>query len=115
VDIATEPGRGIGRDIGRGEAVEHKLDAFISKRHEQRVKTERAPAGGSLDGELAPGGDSPARGEQGRLAVVVSAPGARLPGAGNRVRAEGRRPGDSQSNRTEGGYKVTCRTQKRVP
>ena len=40
MDIATEPGRGIGRDIGRGEAVEHKLDAFISKRHEQRVKTE---------------------------------------------------------------------------
>jgi hypothetical protein len=40
VDVAAQPGRGIGRDIGRGEAVEHELDAFISKRHEQRVKTE---------------------------------------------------------------------------
>jgi hypothetical protein len=40
VDIAAQPGRDIGRDIGRGEAVEHELDAFISKRHEQRLKTE---------------------------------------------------------------------------
>jgi hypothetical protein len=40
VDIAAQPGRGIGRDIGRGEAVEYELDAFISKRHEQRVKSE---------------------------------------------------------------------------
>ncbi len=40
MDIAAQPGRDIGRDIGRGEAVEHELDAFISKRHEQRLKTE---------------------------------------------------------------------------
>jgi hypothetical protein len=40
VDIVAQPGRGIGRDIGRGEVVEHELDAFISKRHEQRVKSE---------------------------------------------------------------------------
>ena len=40
VDIAAQPGRGIGCDIGRGEAVEYELDAFISKRHEQRVKSE---------------------------------------------------------------------------
>jgi predicted nucleotide-binding protein (sugar kinase/HSP70/actin superfamily) len=40
VDVAAQPGRGIGRQIGRGEAVEHELDAFIAKRHEQRVKTE---------------------------------------------------------------------------
>ena len=32
-----EPGRMIGRDISRGEAVEHEIDAFISKRHERRV------------------------------------------------------------------------------
>jgi hypothetical protein len=38
VDVAAQPGRGIGRDIGR--AVERELDAFISRRHEQRVKTE---------------------------------------------------------------------------
>jgi hypothetical protein len=40
VDVVAQPGRGIGRDIGRGESVEHELDAFISKRHEQRVKSE---------------------------------------------------------------------------
>jgi hypothetical protein len=40
VDVAAQPGRGIGREVGRGEAVEHELDAFIAKRHEQRVKTE---------------------------------------------------------------------------
>ena len=40
MDIAAQPGRGIGRDIGRGEAVEHELTAFIERRHEQRVKTE---------------------------------------------------------------------------
>jgi hypothetical protein len=40
VDVAAQPGRAIGRDIGRGEAVEHELDAFISKRHEQRLKSE---------------------------------------------------------------------------
>jgi hypothetical protein len=40
VDIAAQPGQDIGRDIGRGEAVEHELDAFISKLHEQRLKTE---------------------------------------------------------------------------
>jgi hypothetical protein len=40
MEVAAQPGRGIGRDIGRGEAVEHELDAFISKRHERRVKSE---------------------------------------------------------------------------
>jgi hypothetical protein len=40
VDMAAQPGLGIGREIGRGEAVERELDAFISKRHEQRVQTE---------------------------------------------------------------------------
>ncbi len=40
MDVAAQPGRGIGRDIGRGEGVERELDAFIIKRHEQRVQTE---------------------------------------------------------------------------
>lgn len=40
MDIAAQPGRGIGRAISRGEAVEHELDAFVSKRHEQRIKAE---------------------------------------------------------------------------
>jgi hypothetical protein len=35
-----EPGAAIGRDIAAGEAVEHELDAFISRRHEQRRKSE---------------------------------------------------------------------------
>jgi hypothetical protein len=32
--------QGIGREIAAGEAVEHELDAFISRRHEQRRKSE---------------------------------------------------------------------------
>lgn len=39
MDIA-QPGRAISRDIGRGEAVEHELTAFIEKCHEQRIKSE---------------------------------------------------------------------------
>ena len=39
MDVAR-PGRAVGRDIGRGEAVERELDAFISKRHEQRVRSQ---------------------------------------------------------------------------
>jgi hypothetical protein len=35
-----EPGLSIGRSIARGEAVESELDAFISKRHEARVRDE---------------------------------------------------------------------------
>ena len=38
--LSREPGRPIGRDIAAGEAVEHELDAFISRRHEQRRKSE---------------------------------------------------------------------------
>jgi hypothetical protein len=40
VDVAAQPGRAIGRDIGRGEAVEPEMDAFISKRHDRRVAEE---------------------------------------------------------------------------
>ncbi len=36
----SEPGRFVSRDIARGEAVEHELDAFVSKRHDQRVASE---------------------------------------------------------------------------
>jgi hypothetical protein len=32
--MRREPGRAIGRDIAAGEAVEHELDAFISRRRE---------------------------------------------------------------------------------
>ncbi len=32
--------QGTGREIAKGEAVEHELDAFISKRHDRRVKDE---------------------------------------------------------------------------
>jgi hypothetical protein len=35
VKAKPEPGRCIGRDIAKGEAVEHELGAFISKRHER--------------------------------------------------------------------------------
>jgi hypothetical protein len=40
MDLARMPGRAIGRDIARGEAVEHELDSFISKRHADRVRDE---------------------------------------------------------------------------
>ena len=40
MDVAAQPGRGIARDIGWGEAVEHELDAFIEKRHDRRVADE---------------------------------------------------------------------------
>ena len=33
-------GQASGRNIAAGEAVEHELDAFISRRHEQRLKSE---------------------------------------------------------------------------
>jgi hypothetical protein len=38
VDV-SELGAAIGRDIAAGEAVEHELDAFISRWHEQRLKS----------------------------------------------------------------------------
>ena len=38
--MSREPGRPIGLDIAAGEAVEHELDAFISRRHDQRRKSE---------------------------------------------------------------------------
>lgn len=35
------PGRNLSRDISKGEeAVEAEIDQFISKRHQQRLKTE---------------------------------------------------------------------------
>lgn len=40
VGLSREPGRAIGRDVAAGEAVEHELDAFISRRHDQRRKSE---------------------------------------------------------------------------
>ena len=40
MDVAAQPGRGISRDIGRGEAIEHDLDALITRRHDQRVQDE---------------------------------------------------------------------------
>jgi hypothetical protein len=35
-----QPGRAIGRDISKGEAVEHEIDAFISRRDGQRRQAE---------------------------------------------------------------------------
>ncbi len=40
MDVMGEPGVGIGRDIAAGEAVEHELDAFISRRDKQRREEE---------------------------------------------------------------------------
>jgi hypothetical protein len=68
VDIAAQPGRDIGRDIGRGEAMEHELDAFISKRHEQRLKTEGERQIEEAWRERVPRGGPPTRGAPGLLA-----------------------------------------------
>jgi hypothetical protein len=40
VDVMREPGAVIGRGIARGERAETDLDAFTSKRHEQRLVVE---------------------------------------------------------------------------
>jgi hypothetical protein len=39
VDI-LEPGRGTGRNLLSGERAEHQIDAFIQKRHNNRVASE---------------------------------------------------------------------------
>jgi hypothetical protein len=41
VDVAAQPGQGIGRDIGRGEGVEHELDVLITRRHDAGVSFAR--------------------------------------------------------------------------
>ena len=40
MDTLREPGAAIGREIATGERAEAELDAFISRRHEQRRKSE---------------------------------------------------------------------------
>ena len=40
VEAMNDPGRAIGREIAAGEAVEKELDAFISRRDNQRRKSE---------------------------------------------------------------------------
>jgi hypothetical protein len=42
VDVAARPGRGIGRDIGRGEMVEKELDAMIERRARQKDPEEES-------------------------------------------------------------------------
>ena len=40
MDTVRKPGAGIGREIATGEAAESQIDSFISKRHEQRRRSE---------------------------------------------------------------------------
>jgi len=40
MDVATDPERGIGRDISSGEHVEADLDNFITRRHVARIRDE---------------------------------------------------------------------------
>ena len=40
MDVMREPGRAIGREIATGERAAAQIDAFISRRHVQRVKSE---------------------------------------------------------------------------
>ena len=38
--MISEPGRAIGREIATGERADAQIDAFISRRHDQREKSE---------------------------------------------------------------------------
>jgi hypothetical protein len=104
--IGATLNRNLGSPTAPGEAVESELDRLITRRHDQRVKDEgerqleEAWRERERERERASRGGPQARGEPGRLAVVVSVPGARLPGAGGGVWAEGRRP--DGSNREKG-------------
>ena len=40
MDVVRQPGLEIGRDIARGERAEAEIDSFISRRDEQRRKSE---------------------------------------------------------------------------
>ncbi len=40
MDVMREPGKGISRDIARGEAVEKELDVFVSRRDTKRRESE---------------------------------------------------------------------------
>ena len=40
VDVMRQPGQALNRDIAKGESVEAEINAFISRRHEQRRKSE---------------------------------------------------------------------------
>ncbi len=40
MDTMSNPGAGISRDIAAGERAETEIDSFISRRHEQRRKSE---------------------------------------------------------------------------
>ena len=40
MDTMRGPGAGIGRDVAMGERAEAELSAFISRRYEQRCKSE---------------------------------------------------------------------------
>lgn len=42
MDVMAEPGRALNRDISRGMAVDAENDAFIARRHDQRVRDEGA-------------------------------------------------------------------------
>ena len=40
MDVLREPGAAIGREIATGDRADAQIETFISRRHEQRVKTE---------------------------------------------------------------------------
>ena len=66
--IGTALNRNLGSPTAPGEAVERELDAFISKRHEQRLKAEGERQIEKARRERAPRGGPPARGAPGLLA-----------------------------------------------
>jgi hypothetical protein len=107
MDIAHEPGRAIGGDIARGEGVEHELDSFISKRHEQRVKTEgeRAIEDAWREAERREEARR-RRGGRERAPGMAQAPTESLRGPLHRARRVRR---ETRSNRTERSMKIMAK------
>jgi hypothetical protein len=91
VDLGWEPGRARGRVISRDESIEHAIDAFISKRYEQRVRVQKRGAAGrrrGVEGPRTPSGSQTAGEVWGSgPADDVQAPGGCLRETLGRVRA----------------------------
>ena len=72
--LGWEPGRAIGRVISRDEAIEHEIDAFISKRYEQQARVRKRGGRAVEEARRASERHQEARqqgrcGDQGRMAM----------------------------------------------
>ncbi len=97
MDVMREPGLSIGRDISRGEQVEHEISAFIEKRDAARVREEgdRPAEAAWMESERA---HNARLREENRLPLVRVPPGA--------GRSAQSRPGVPHSSPRGGGREV---------